>query len=158
MNEQGNAPGMAGTMEGGARPTLFTLEEAAAWLHNAVKSAALRVAINQGRLSAIKVGRTLLIAKADLETFLEESRTCRAPPKAQGFACSDPTPATGPRSARASAITDGTSSGESMGSGANVRRALTTAQRLKKGKPHLPTSSQARNEAEGQAAHVIPIR
>lgn len=137
---------------------LFTLNEAAAELHASVKPAALRAAINEGRLVARKVGRTLLIAESDLRDYLEECRTCPAPAKAPASASSARMSATAPRSEKGSGITDGTSSGRKQANGVSERRASIIAQQLKSAKRPSPASSPSRREGAGQPAPVIPIR
>lgn len=142
----------------GSGDRLYTLEEAAARIHTSVKPAALRAAVNEGRLVARKVGRTLLIGEADLRAYLEECRTCPVPAKDPASACSAPMSGTMQSPARASVITAGTSSGRKPASGASERRALTIAQQLKNGKPPLPPSSPSRTEAGARPGHVIPIK
>ncbi|BAE52448.1 hypothetical protein amb3644 [Paramagnetospirillum magneticum AMB-1] len=158
MSNQANGIPTSGSLGPALVGRLYTLDEAAAQIHASVKAAALRAAIADGRLAARKIGRTLLIAGEDLNAYLEECRTCPAPAKAPGSDYSAPMIGTAPSLARGSGNTGGTFSGRKEGNGASVRRALTTAQRLKKGKPPSPPSSTNRTGADGQAAPVIPIK
>ncbi len=158
MSNQVHGGQAAGDRNGVLPERLFTLKEAAAQLHASVKPAALRTAINEGRLVARKVGRTLLIAEGDLRDYLEECRTCPVPAKAPASASSGLTNATAPKCEKGSGITDGTSSGRKPANGVSVRRALTIAQQLKNAKPRSQTSLPSKNEGAGQPAPVIPIR
>ncbi|MBF0169080.1 MAG: helix-turn-helix domain-containing protein [Alphaproteobacteria bacterium] len=111
---------------------LLTLDEAAQRLNRAVKTSALRSAIDAGRLAAVRIGRQWLVSEADLATYVEDLKQCRNQTKGRACASTAQTASMAPAQRPDFASTSGISSGTSTAASASVRQALASAQRLKK--------------------------